>query len=79
MPKRFTKEEYPKPFGMCVVGGYELHLYCANDKHPYGEGELQTGGNNKFEAFNGARKMGWIISEPKDIAICPYCVKEKNV
>lgn len=78
MPKKFTKDEYPKEYGCCIVGAYELHLYCANDNHPYGEGTLETGGHTKFEAFKSARAMGWIISEEKDLAICPFCVTQKN-
>ncbi len=85
MAKKFTKENFPKPVGICIVGGYELHLYCANESAVHGydknhnkEGKLETGANNKFEAFADARRCGWIISEKKDIAICPKCAEKGN-
>lgn len=82
--KKFTKDIFEKPMGFCIVGGYDLHLYCANKNneiHNYNSGLKgfgEFGGNNKFEAFRFARQAGWVISEKKDLAICPDCVKAKN-
>jgi hypothetical protein len=70
---------YPKPFGVCIVGGYSLDLYCANDEHAYKKGKDSFAGSSKADSFRYAKSAGWKISESKDIAICPDCqIKEQK-
>jgi hypothetical protein len=76
--RKFTKDkdDYEKPYLMCVVGGYELNLYCANAGHADGRERVKFGGLSKSEVFEIAESEGWVVSEEDDLAICPDCVRE---
>lgn len=64
-----------KPYGVCVVGGYSLHLYCVNGDHAKQAGQDEFAGRTKAVAFTQARKAGWLINEQKDMAYCPGCAR----
>lgn len=75
MSKLKEREDYPVPYGVCFVGCYSLDLYCANDGHPFREGEASFSGATKAGCYRQARRAGWLLSEKKDLAICPACRK----
>lgn len=73
------KLRHKKPYGVCIVGSYDLHLYCANvhtDNRKFPE-EIVDCATFK-EASAEARKRGWKIISVSDLAFCPDCTKAKN-
>ena len=63
-----------------IVGGFELHLYCDNDKHIYlGNEPAQFVGETRDECYREAREKGWKILHKKRAAYCPKCAKTVEV
>lgn len=72
-------EDYDRPWGVCIVAGFTLDLYCANTCNPHAIPKRTFQGKTKFIAFDEARKAGWVISERKNLAVCPNCVAEGKI
>jgi len=61
----------------CIVGCYDLHLYCAFDApwHAYDAFPAAFTGCTRAEAGREARQAGWRINWRQKVAVCPECVR----
>jgi len=69
------KQVQPLPPISCIVGCYQLHLYCVNgcdDLYLPVEYTGATGGQCRAEA----RRDGWLIRVSQNYAVCPKCRKK---